>query len=603
MKKPTNVNRRKFLKTVPAGAAATLAVASTASAQNAGTKVNYNHGVASGDPLQDRVIIWTRVTPEESNHNGIVHINWDVATDNDFNNIVSSGHIHTGQGSDYTAKADATGLEPGKKYYYRFKVGDQISPIGETQTLRDKGKEKVRLAVTSCSNYPFGYFNAYRAICDNGPFDAVLHLGDYLYDYPIGTYTSPNAEKMGRLVDPPHEIITLSDYRRRHAQYRTDPDLQEIHRLYPFMCAWDDHEFANNAYFEGAENHNGGEGSWHQRRAAANQAYFEWLPIREQQIFVSYRSFDFGELATLAMLDTRIIGRERDLTYDNDPDWIRTAVDDGAGGKTTVPIAYDTDGNEVTDAKTLRELTERTLPEGWEYRRDYRAFHKRLETEERSMMGAPQEKWLQETLKASKKNGIPWQILGQQVIMSMQRRPPTSSVYTEAEKAAASDRQKASWKMHEDLGFRYNPDAWDGFQPARKRVLDMLEQDAVNPIVLAGDTHNGWAHSIVHEMGGKHYGAEFAVQAITSPGAGDGNPHFKEIEQEYLKMNDHMAYTSISGRGYLTITISEKETIADWFVVSDIESKEFDLSHRKSLRYKAGDVVDGKVTLEDIKTS
>ncbi|MBT5186413.1 MAG: alkaline phosphatase [Kordiimonadaceae bacterium] len=553
MKKTNHVNRRKFLKSVPAGAAATLAVSSVASSQEA-TQVGYHHGVASGDPLQDRVIIWTRITPDNINHNGLLHVNWDVATDKNFNDIVSNGHIHTGQGNDYTAKADAAGLKAGQKYYFRFKVGDQISPIGETRTLRAQGMDEVRLAVVSCSNYPFGYFNAYKAVCDNGEFDAVLHLGDYIYDYQQGRYQSENAEKMGRLVDPPHEIVTISDYRRRYAQYRTDPDLQEIHRRFPFICAWDDHEFANNTYFEGAENHNPGEGDWHKRRAAANQAYFEWMPMREEQLFVSYRSFDFGDLVTLAMLDTRLIGRERGLTY----------------------------GEDVIDG-------------------DNEGFHKRLETEERSMLGAPQERWLRNTLKTSKKSGVPWQILGQQIIMSCQKSPPVYPLLTDEEKAAGSDAQKESWKAHLDLGFRYNADAWDGYQPARKRVLDMLEEHAVNPIVVAGDTHCGWAHSLCHETGGKHYGAEFAVQGITSPGAGDNNPHADEIMEKYLELNDHMAYTSTYGRGYMTVTITQEASIADWYVVSDIESKNFTVSHKKSLRYKAGDVADGKVELEDIK--
>lgn len=555
MKKILQVNRRKFLKSVPAGAVATIAVTSTAnvaSAQQA-PKVSYIHGVASGDPIQDRVIIWTRITPNNINHNGLLHVNWDVATDKNFTDIVSKGRIYTGQGNDFTAKADATGLKAGQKYYYRFKVGDQISPIGETRTLRAQGMDEVRLAVVSCSNYPWGYFNAYKAVCDNGDFDAVLHLGDYIYEYQQGYYQSPNAEKMGRLVDPPHEIVTISDYRRRYAQYRTDPDLQEIHRRYPFICAWDDHEFANNAYFEGAENHNAGEGDWHIRRAAANQSYFEWMPMREEQLFVSYRSFDFGDMATLAMLDTRLIGRERGLTYGED------------------------------------------VKEG-----DYEGFHKRLETEERSMLGAPQERWLRNILKTSKKSGVPWQILGQQIIMSCQKSPPVYPLLNEEEKAAGTDAQKANWKMHQDLGFIYNTDAWDGYQPARKRVLDMLEEHAVNPVVLAGDTHCGWAHSLCHETGGKHYGAEFAVQGITSPGAGDNNPHADELMEEHLKLNDHMAYTSTYGRGYMTITLTEKETIADWYVVSEIESKNFTVSHKKSLRYEAGDVADGKVTLKNI---
>ena len=254
----------------------------------------------------------------------------------------------------------------------------------------------------------------------------MIHLGDYIYEYEVGRYQSPNAEKMGRLVDPPHEIKTLSDYRLRYAQYRTDEDLQELHRKYPFICAWDDHEFANNSYATGAQNHNEGEGDWTPRRRAATKAYMEWLPVRVSASGLpTVRSFEFGKLATLAMLDTRIVGRERPLEYERDVEMIEV---DGI------------------------------------MKPDYRAFHKRLETEERSLLGSEQEAWLGKTLQKSTAAGIPWQILGQQIIMSYRPEPPLSSVFSPDERIRFSEGEQLSMNIAEEFGGFYNPDAWDGYQ-------------------------------------------------------------------------------------------------------------------------------------------
>jgi alkaline phosphatase D len=554
------INRRKILKAIPTGAA--IAVAGTsdniAKAQSI-IPVRFNHGVASGDPLQKKVIIWTRVTPKNKNYDCDIIVNWQISENDDFSNIANQGSFITNQQRDFTVKEDVTGLAPGKNYYYRFSVGDTYSAIGETKTLNANGKQPIKLAVASCSNYPWGYFNGYRAIAESGPYDAVIHLGDYIYEYEVGTYQSPNAEKMGRLVDPPHEIKSLSDYRRRYALYRADEDLQEVHRKYPFICTWDDHEFANNTYATGAQNHNEGEGEWAPRRRQATKAYMEWMPVRVTDgDLLTVRSFEFGDLVTLAMLDTRIVGRERPLEYGLD-------------------VEMDSEGNP-----------------------DYAGFHKRLETEERSLLGEMQEKWLDKTLKMSAQRNVPWQILGQQIIMSYLTEPPLDDVFSKSEIESFPGGEQLSMKIAKEYGGFYNPDAWDGYQPARRRVFDMFEKYDGNPIVLSGDTHCAWAMSLTDKMGGKHYGAEFAVQGITSPGRGDRLPKVKQVEQAYYDHLDHMALANIKGRGYMTLSISAEETITNWYVVSTIESKEFELELRKSLKYSAGDVDDGQVVLQDV---
>lgn len=558
-KSKENINniRRGILKSVPAGAA--MAMAGCAEPKSTYTKVKFDHGVASGDPLQDKVIIWTRTAPMDENYSGEVMVVWEMAETEDFLNITKTGTFITDANRDFTVKVDVTGLNAGQKYYYRFRAGNETSVTGETKTLKASGLDELNLAVVSCSNYPWGYFNGYRAIAESGPFDAVIHLGDYIYEYPVGVYESPNAAKMGRQVKPENEIVSVSDYRTRYALYRSDEDLQEVHRKYPFITTWDDHEFANNAYATGAENHSVDEGDWGQRRKNATKVYMEWMPVRVTDGGLpTVRSFEFGDMATLAMLDTRIVGRERPLEYGRD-------VEMGPDGKP-----------------------------------DYAAFHKRLETEERSLIGKTQEQWLDKTLENSAKRNVPWQILGQQIIMSYRPEPPLDGIFTPEEIETFSAGERLSMQVASELGGFYNPDAWDGYQPARKRVLDILDKHAGNPIVLTGDTHCAWAMSLTDKKDGKHYGAEFGVQGITSPGRGDRLPKVKQVEQAYYDHLDHMALANIKGRGYMTMKITSEETITNWYVLSTIESREFDLELRKSLKYTAGDVLDGKVELIDM---
>jgi len=310
----------------------------------------FYHGVASGDPLQDAVVIWTRVTPEKTIDP--LEVTWEFSTDRDFANVIQTGTFNTGPSRDYTVKVDVSNLTPGTTYFYRFQALDSYSAVGRTKTAT-ADSEQINFAVVSCSNYEFGYFNAYGHIGQRDDIDAVIHLGDYIYEYGRGRYGDTT---IGRFNIPPYEIVTLTDYRTRYSLYRLDPDLQSTHNNHPMIAIWDDHEIANNSYQTGAQNHQADEGSYEDRSAAAVQAYYEWLPIRENGEL--YRKFDFGPLANLIMLDERLEGRTRPLDSLSDP--------------------------------ALMDTT-------------------------RSMLGAEQLSWLKEQLSTSESQ---WKVIGNQVIFS-----------------------------------------------------------------------------------------------------------------------------------------------------------------------------------------
>ena len=266
----------------------------------------FEHGVASGDPLTDAVVIWTRTSSEVS---GPVEVWWEMSLDEAFEQRVAQGTTTAEAASDFTVKVDVTELVWGRNYYYRFFAEGRQSPIGRTR-LAPKGGEasQLRFGVCSCSNYGFGFFYGYRHMAARADLDAILHLGDYTYEYAEGEYPEP--DERVRMIEPPNETVTLEDYRIRLSLYRRDPDLQECHRQHPFIVVWDDHETANNSWMNGAENHQGDEGSWDDRVMAARQAFFEWIPIRDNPTQRLYRSFNYGDLADIIMLDTRIDGRE-----------------------------------------------------------------------------------------------------------------------------------------------------------------------------------------------------------------------------------------------------------------------------------------------------
>ncbi|SNT16148.1 alkaline phosphatase D [Ekhidna lutea] len=257
----------------------------------------FYHGVASGDPLYSQVIIWTRVTPEDSLPE--VDVVWEIAADDSFQEIIKTGTVTTDPGRDYTVKIDVDGLSEGQKYFYRFHALGKSSMIGRTKTASIK-PQNLMFGVVSCSNYEWGYFNSYGALAQEN-LDAVIHLGDYIYEYAPGGYGDTT---LGRSPIPNKEIITLQDYRSRYSQYRLDKDLIAAHANHPFINIWDDHEIANNSYKDGAQNHQPDEGSYEERKNIARQVFYEWIPIRESD--QHYRKLQFGDMADLIMLDERL---------------------------------------------------------------------------------------------------------------------------------------------------------------------------------------------------------------------------------------------------------------------------------------------------------
>lgn len=311
--------RRDLLNLIGAGAAG---ASLPAAAQGAPT-VAFNHGVASGDPNADGLLIWTRVTPADDAVRSVDGV-WTVWTDG-ASEPAAHGVFATGADRDFTVKIAVTGLRPGVEYRYAFRVNDIASPQGRARTLPLGHTPETVLAVVACQLHPGGLFTAYDAISRLERLDAVVHLGDYIYEHGAapGDYGMASGARLGRVPEPAHEVVSLADYRTRHAQYKSDPDLQAAHARAAFICVWDDHEITDDAWRTGAENHQPAtEGDFVARKTAALKAYFEWMPIREPQGGLTaaaiYRSFDFGDLASLLMLETRLFARGRQLNYASD---------------------------------------------------------------------------------------------------------------------------------------------------------------------------------------------------------------------------------------------------------------------------------------------
>jgi alkaline phosphatase D len=412
------LSRRGFLEAL-AGSAFAWPLVSQAQGTPEADSV-FAHGVASGDPGSNGVVIWTRVTPPPALASRNVNVRWEVTTDSPSPLVVRSGATRTSAARDFTVKIDVGGLQPGRPYQYRFTALGESSAVGRTRTLPAMTRQ-ARLAVVSCSNYPAGFFNAYAAIALRQDLDAVVHLGDYIYEFADGVFG--DGAGIGREPDPVHETITLDDYRRRYAVYRRDPDLQALHRQHPFIAIWDDHEFADNAWAGGSGSqeiwHAGG---WNARRDSALRAYLEWMPIREPRrgaSFALYRSFDFGTLATLAMLDTR---------SDRDGQVNRT---DDAG---------------IRDPR-------------------------------RRLMGVRQERWLTDGLMAAKASGTTWSLIGQQVMFShftvpgQPIRNPDAWDGYRAERSRVTDLLAQAGNavvltgdMHSSWAFDVPRDPWSGYR-------------------------------------------------------------------------------------------------------------------------------------------
>lgn len=539
------------------------------------------HGIASGDPAVDAVILWTRVTPESE---GDVKVSWQVASDAAFSQLVTTGETVTNASRDYTVKIDARGLRAGQTYFYRFMTGDKTSVVGKTRTLPEGDVSSVKLAVMSCANFPAGYFNVYELAAAQDDLDAVVHLGDYIYEYARGGYASEHAAELGREVLPANELLTLSDYRTRHGQYHTDASLQKLHAKVPFITVWDDHEVANDTWRDSAENHNEGEGDFAVRKEAALQAYFEWLPIRpwrEGNHEEIYRSFSYGNLVDLHMLDTRVLARDKQLDY---ADYMDPTTGSFAG------------------ERFLADVTSTT----------------------RTMLGLTQLLWLQGTLLQSTGK---WQVLGQQVLMGKMSLP--AAIATQqmsipqfamlgalaklAARAAANDPTLTAQELqylqaNQALltpeviallklpAIPYNLDAWDGYAYEREVILGTAKSKNLNLVVIAGDTHNAWANEL-KDVNGDTVGVEFATSSVSSPGL----EYYLNLPAEQIPATEaaivelvpDLKYANLKDRGFMALTFTADEVRSDWHYVDTILSKDFQVATARgySAKTKVGEHV------------
>jgi alkaline phosphatase D len=527
------IDRRRMLALLGFGVAAP---ATEAAAKDGAA---FHHGVASGDPQQDRVILWTRITPQGA---GDIGYRWSLDPV-DRKGGGKRGEGMTGPDRDYTVKVDVSGLDPGRAYTFQFEAGGARSPLGRTRTLADGPTKDAVLAVCTCALYPNGYFNAYGAIAALPRVDAVVHLGDYIYEYGgPGSYGMDSAVASERPHDPPHECLSLADYRRRHAQYKSDPQLQAAHARAPWIVVWDDHETANDSWMGGAENHQPAtEGDWNVRKAAAIKAYYEWMPIREPAGggFSINRSFDFGDVASLFMLETRLTARDHQL---------------------------------YPDAEMPKEPTAA----------DVATFRKRLADPSRKMMSAGQEAWLAKAMAESVKAGRRWQVLGNEVVMARLATPPVHKYMTEAAYAAAKAElthaginRLARIEANAALGLPWGTDMWDGYPADRQRLLGLIEKARATAIVLSGDSHAFWANELYNaETGGKRVAVEFGTTAITSPGPGESIAAIP-LGEVFAKHNREVRYNNQTAKGFVLLTLTHGAATAQLMAVSSVKERGF----------------------------
>ncbi|MDZ4376069.1 MAG: alkaline phosphatase D family protein [Phenylobacterium sp.] len=525
------IDRRRALALLGLGAATPAAAQSST--------VTFRHGVASGDPLQDRVVIWTRITPDAPGAD--IAFSWRLNPIDRRAGGAKSGTGTTGPARDYTIKVDVAGLDPGRAYTFEFEAAGATSPMGRTRTLPAGPTKDVVLAVASCSLYPNGYFNAYQAIADLPRVDAVIHLGDYIYEYGgPDTYGMDSAVAGERPHDPPHEIVSLSDYRRRHAQYKSDPALQAAHARAPWIVAWDDHETTNDSYAAGAQNHQPEtEGEWDARKARALKAYYEWMPIREPApgvslVQASERSFHFGDLASLIMIETRLGARDLQLNLDRD---LPTTAD----GKPDVP-----------------------------------AFLRKLADPSRRMLGERQEGWIAGELERSVKAGHAWQVIGNQVVMAQVVAPSPKAMLTPEQYASipqSSRRRVDQYERSAALGIPTALDMWQGYPADRERLYGLFSKAKARPVVLAGDSHSFWANEL-HDASGRRVACEFGTTGITSPGAGEVAPGINAGDL-LARGNREVIFNDQVSKGFLLLTLTPESAKAEMVAVSTIVSKTF----------------------------
>ncbi|MER6521446.1 alkaline phosphatase D family protein [Streptomyces sp. NPDC060334] len=514
---PAATNPRR--RTVVLGAAAAAALAPIATlglspAHAAETAPAFPHGIASGDPLPDGVLLWTRVTPSPEAVPGsglgpATAVGWEVAEDRNFARVVASGAVTATAASDHTVKVDVRGLRPHTPYWYRFTAGATVSAIGRTLTAPpvDAATPGIRFGVVSCANWESGYFSAYRHLAARTDLDAVLHLGDYVYEYASGAY--PEAKYVVRPHQPRHEIVSLADYRTRHGTYKTDADLQALHAAHPVVAIWDDHEFANDAWSGGAENHTpGAEGDWAARASAAKQAYFEWMPVRASIAGTVYRRLRFGSLVDLHLLDLRTFRSQQ--------------VKVGSGA---------------------------------------------VDDPERTITGRAQLDWLKSGLANS---NATWKLVGTSVMIS-----PVAFGSLPAHLLKPLTKllglPEGGLTISTDQWDGYTDDR-------KELLGHLKDRGIKNTVFLTGDIHMAWANDVPVNMatypGSGTAATEFVVTSVTSDNIDDilhvpADTASLVAEAAIKAANWHVKWLDMDSHGYGVLDVTGERSQMDYFVVSD----------------------------------
>jgi alkaline phosphatase D len=529
------MDRRLLIKLGTAG----IAALSLPGAAHAMMAQGFTHGVASGEPGPNSVLLWTRYAAAND-----AVLTAELSESADFARIAGGGSVTATGERDHIAKITVDGLEPGRWYFYRFVAPDGATSLtGRTRTLPQGPTSAFNLALVSCSNLPFGWFNAYGHAAARQDIDLVVHVGDYLYEYAPGRYPSAKLAVAGRLVQPDHEIVSLADYRLRYAAYRSDPDLARLHQLFPMIAQWDDHEFANDTWKGGAENHDADEGDWTVRAAAAERAYREWMPVADSR----WRHYQVGDLATIFLPETRITGRDKQVEVE---DLIRGQSDSAAALKAYAAGAY----------------------------RD----------PARQLMGAEQEKWLFDGLAASTKAGTRWQVCAQQIVMGSLFTPPQARDWFGANMTDEVRRRVEAAQLAAKAGLPLNLDGWDGYPAARARLLAAAQRADADFVTLSGDSHNGWAFDL--SEGGKPAGIEIGGHSVTSPGFENYTPGISEETRvaALLGSSPQLKWANTRDRGYVSVAMTRDKVTANWHSVETIRERSLALKGTHSMTVRRG---------------
>lgn len=514
----------------------------------------FRHGIASGDPDQNSVMLWTALTDDGGGYRGV-----EVARDEAFADIVFS------QGQDIryiqpqalgTLKILATGLEPGQTYFYRFVHNETRSQTGRTCTLPTGSVAQYSIGVFSCANFPAGHFNVYRNAAESEPLDLVLHLGDYLYEYGMGEYATGDSEQLNRMPVPAHEILNRDDYIQRHAQYKSDPDLQALHAAAPWVIIWDDHETANNTWALGAENHNEGEGDWIERRDLALRVWYDWTPTREGAVLHErWHALEVGDLATIVMMESRLAARTERPTWDDCP----------------VPPGAD--------------MNEENMQLVQDWLRDH------VGRPESDVLGSVQQDFITDTCAASVEAGKPWRLLGNQVIMGKVQSPNFDQTLPFWVKWIAESRGAAEFVDRSRFDIPFNFDFWNGYPAARERLYAALKAVGADFITLTGDSHSFWVNDL-KDQAGDRVGVEFGGSSVTSPSPFAGAPGidagaiFEAANPDTVRLN---AYDN----GWMRVTLTPTQAEVDFVSIDRIDrrSTQSDVKDRWRVRPAQGGII------------